>query len=162
MNVLTQDRLKEVLDYDQNSGLFTWAIDYSKKSSKGSVAGKNHSAGYRVVFFDASQHMMHRLAWLYIYGVLPEKHIDHINGNKVDNRISNLREVTHSENQQNRKRTSNTSGFSGVTKVKDKARWGARIRINYNKIFLGYFDSPELAYEAYLKAKRHLHPASTI
>lgn len=99
------------------------------------------------------------MAFLYVHGWLPEE-VDHINNNgpKDDNRICNLREATKSKNQFNRGRTkNNTSGFKGVQFKKDIGKYRARIKNNLKDIHLGYFSTPEEAYEAYKEAALRLH-----
>jgi len=104
----------------------------------------------------------HRLAWLYVHGKWPDRHIDHINGKPDDNRISNLRDVSVSVNMQNRTRaqSNNKSGLLGVSKVQNG--WTATIGKNKKRIHLGTFPSPELASSVYIKAKRYLHEGCAI
>ena len=95
----------------------------------------------------------HRLAWFFVYGEWPQKQIDHINGNKSDNRISNLRLATASQNLSNKGITkSNTSGYKGVSFNRTKKKWMASIKVNKKSINLGYFLTPEEASEAYKAA----------
>ena len=116
--------------------------------------------GYCIIRLDDRLYTAHRLAWLYVHGQWPTHQLDHINGNRQDNRLCNLRPATNAENAQNRTRKSNTSGFPGVRKTNSK--WTAEIKVNYKPIRLGRFDSPEAAYAAYLEAKRKYHPFSLI
>jgi hypothetical protein len=98
----------------------------------------------------------HRLAWFYVYGVFPSGQIDHINRNKSDNRLVNLRDCSISENKQNSGLyKNNKSGFKGV--FKKGKRYEAGIRVNNKRIYLGKFGSAELAYEAYVSAAKKLH-----
>jgi len=111
--------------------------------------------------------LAHRMAWLYVYGVEPEKglHIDHINGIKIDNRIDNLRVVTVSGNVQNQRkaRVDNThSGLLGSHWDKKSGKYNAVINVNKVRIFLGAFADPMEAHQAYLTAKRELHATCTI
>jgi len=112
---LTYDRLKEVLFYDQNTGIFLWK--YSKQSRfVGEIAGSKNNKGYRSISIDGVLYKEHRLAWFYVYGKWPENEIDHINRIKIDNKISNLREVTKSQNRQNiNVKKNNKSGCRGVS-----------------------------------------------
>ena len=155
---MTQDELKEILDYDPETGIFRWKVSKNQHAKIGEVAGTLHPSGYRYVKINEKPYPEHRLAWLYVYGKWPEDMIDHINGFKDDNRIENLREATRSENFCNRtKYNNNTSGIKGVCWHKISKKWQARIRINNKNKHLGLFDSPEEAYEAYCKAAKELH-----
>jgi len=124
----------------------------------GQAAGTITSYGYIQICLDWRMYKAHRLAWLYIHGHMPERQLDHINHNRTDNRISNLREATPSENAQNRvgAQRNSKSGILGVHKFKNK--WRAFIQINGKTKNIGDFDTSEQARDAYLRAKRQLHP----
>ena len=154
---LTQDRLRELVNYDPDTGLFTWRIS-RRKCRQGALAGANMPTGYRTIRLDDVLHLAHRLAWLYVHGVWPTNQIDHINGNRADNRLCNLREATNAENAQNRRKPKSKSGFMGVRQ--ENSKWLAEIKFNYKVIRLGLFDTPEEAYQTYLAAKQALHPFS--
>lgn len=155
---ITQDELKELLHYDPETGVFTWNITTRGKVIKGNVAGYRGTWGYICITLRYKHYRAHRLAWLYVTGRLPKHQIDHINGDRLDNRLCNLREATNTENRQNvGKQENNISGFTGVSWDKRKSKWRATIQYNRKHIFLGYFTTPELAYEAYLKAKEQYH-----
>jgi hypothetical protein len=128
-------------------------------TNAGDIAGSiSKTTGYRQIQINKKCYKEHRLAWLYVHGTLPTNHIDHINGNKHDNRIDNLREATHSENHQNRcTQHNNTSGFTGVVWHKRENKWQSRISIDGVRVQLGYFNTPYEAHLAYLKAKAELH-----
>lgn len=159
---LTQERLKELLSYDPETGVFCWLSNRTSSVRAGHQAGYLNATGYRTVVVDGRKHWEHRLAWLYMHGKWPDHYIDHINGVKDDNRIANLRDVTKQANQQNEKRarSSNKTGFLGVTNVGNL--FGARIYINKKLKYLGYFKTPEEAYEVYLDAKRKHHAGCTL
>ncbi len=147
---VTQERLHGLFSYDPEVGTFL-----RRKGSSGRPVGTAREDGYIRLTIDDRKYRAHRLAWLYVHGRWPAADLDHINGNRADNRIANLRECTRAENQQNlTKRTKPaSSNYLGVSKCKQTGRWQA----NCNRIHLGRFDTPELAYTAYLAAKSELH-----
>lgn len=153
--MLTEDRLREVLRYDHESGVFTWLVRLADNVKAGTEAGCIAKTGYRLIAIDKRQHRAHRLAWLYVYGSFPAAQIDHINGDRGDNRIANLRPATNAENNRNvGARANNTSGFKGVSFFKKTGRWKAQATINGKNKHIGYYASPEeasAAYEAYVK-----------
>ena len=155
---ITQSRLKELLHYNPSTGIFTWIKKSKKSTSIGSIAGTKHNQGYWMICIARKRYLAHRLAWLYEFGVMPDKFIDHINRDKLDNRISNLRIVTRSENQQNHKKfKTNTSGASGVYWSKKTKRWNARIWVKGKAISLGYFRALEEAKAARGKAEKEYY-----
>ena len=159
--MLTQKRLKELLAYTPETGVFTWAKPRGGKVA-GAVAGTIHyKQGYIRIKIDGGMYSAHRLAWLYVYGEMPEHEIDHINHDRQDNRIENLRSVTRHQNARNRAlRADNTSGVVGVNWFKRNKKWGARIFKNGKFVFLGLFDRFEDAAEARKNAslKYGFHP----
>lgn len=139
--ILTQTRLKELLDYDPDTGVFRWRI-HKPPIILGKEAGNKSTIGYMRINVDVKSYYSHRLAWLYMYGHLPENEIDHINHNRSDNRIANLREVTHSQNHRNQSlQKSNTSGVVGVCWVRSKGKWLAQITAKGKHMYLGIFES---------------------
>lgn len=161
---ITQSYLKTRLDYCPEDGTFTWKDDPENKRQNwnrkfsGTRAGSIKSGGYRAIWLFGYPWAEHRLAWLYVFGAWPEGDIDHINGNRSDNRIANLRECSRGENLQNtRLRKDNTSGYPGVSFSKSKNRWISRIRVDGKRIWVGTFSDPDSAYNAYLKAKKIHH-----
>ena len=158
MEMLTQSRLKELLHYDPETGVFTWLLRTSNRIRVGGVAGCARRDGYRLIRLDGGSYLAHRLAWLYIHGVSPPEETDHINGIRADNRIANLREATKSGNQQNRAiHSKNTSGFPGVSWHSQVGKWQAHIRSEGKSKYLGLFDASEDAHEAYCAAKVQMH-----
>lgn len=123
-----QERLRECMDYDPLTGIFIWKYSRSNRVKAGDEAGWNADKGYRGIRFQGKECKAHRLAWLYVYGELPTNEIDHINGIKNDNRIANLRNVTHQENTRNiKRRNSNTSGVMGICWDRQHKKWLVRI-----------------------------------
>ena len=157
--ILTAERLREVLDYDPEIGVFTWRIQPRARTKVGDEAGYLTPSGYLQIKIDQRKHFAHRLVFLYVYGRFPKEDTDHINGRRDDNRRCNLREATRSENMQNvrRARSHNKAGFLGVLWNSQRNKWMAEINVFGKKIYLGLFATPELAHEAYLVAKRELH-----
>lgn len=154
---LTHERLKYVINYDPTTGIFTWARKRTNRIKKGAVAG-SMQGGYVTIYIDGHHYLAHRLAWFYYFGEWPSKFIDHANTIKTDNRIDNLREATHAENQWNISLLPrNKSGFKGVSWYKKHGRWKASYCKNNKPQHIGYYDTPEEASAAYLavvKAER--------
>lgn len=160
---LTVEQLKNALTYDFNTGEFVWKTRPSRAVKAGTVAGcVEKRIGYVTIGIKGRIYKAHRLAWLYMYGDWPKGLIDHINGKKHDNRISNLRDVSADGNSQNvRKPNSrNKSGFMGVIWFQNK--WRASMSVNGKSKWLGDFNTPEEAHQTYLEAKRKYHAACTI
>ena len=144
--MITQEILKELLDYNSKTGKFTWLVSRRGKIKAGQQAGTINSEGYINMTVDGQYCKAHRLAWLYIYGNMPPYQIDHINGNPSDNRICNLREATQSQNQFNKKiGKNNSSGYKGVSWHKATQKWRVRINVDEEQLTIGYFDDAELA-----------------
>jgi HNH endonuclease/AP2 domain len=157
-NILTQEFLKEMLDYDPLTGIFTWKVSLQNKVKIGQVAGYIRKDGYRFITVNGTKYRAHRLAWFYVYGVWPTKDLDHRYGIRDDNRISELREATKSQNAANTsKHKDNTSGFKGVCWDKQAKKWKARIMINGKNKTLGLFDIIEEAALAVNKAALELY-----
>jgi hypothetical protein len=136
---LTQKRLKEVLHYNPDTGIFTWILSNSNRIHKGDKAGCN-SNGYISIGVDGSRYRAHVLAWLYMEGYFPENDIDHINRIKSDNKWKNLRHVSRSCNLRNNDiRSNNTSGLTGIRLNCNKSKWIVEITINNKNIYLGRY-----------------------
>jgi hypothetical protein len=156
--VLTASRLKDLIHYNPGTGIFTWKVIKSRSANIGSVAGGVNFKGYITIGIDGKRYTAHRLAFLFMNGEFPSDEVDHANGIRIDNRWSNLREATGSENQQNHKiNCNNTSGYLGVCKFTGTNRWLAQIAVNGRNKYLGLFDTPKAAHAAYLAAKAKLH-----
>lgn len=155
--MITQELLKTLLEYDPSNGLFTWIVDKGTIKS-GNIAGCKRPNGYITIKINQRCYLAHRLIWLYVYGYFPKSQIDHINCMRSDNRLSNLREATNTENNINQyKKKSNTSGYKGVCWVKDENNWLAQIRVNGKKMRLGQFKNVEDAANAYREAALKYH-----
>jgi len=149
---LSATHLRQILTYDVDTGLFRWNVSRGKVRA-GQLAGKTgcNTSGYKEIMIDYRMYRSHRLAWLYVTGEWPALQIDHINGDRTDNRFCNLRLATHSENQANMKRKrTNGSGFKGV--CRDKGQWRAKITVDRKIFDLGRFGTPEEAHQAYVAA----------
>jgi hypothetical protein len=152
--MITSERLRELLHYEPDIGTWTWL-----KSGNGRranlVAGRIDFYGYRNIGIEGRPYKAHRLAWFYVTGAWPKGELDHINGDKGDNRWANLREANRSQNEANKLvRSNNTSGFKGVSWSRDLRKW--RAYISGKQIHLGCFDTPHQAYAKYcLAARQH-------
>lgn len=160
LHPISAERARELLCYDKDTGIFNWRVDRS--NIKAGTEIKCLSNGYVQIQINSKGYRAHRLAWLYTYGEWPKLFIDHINGDRSDNRISNLRDVSAQINSQNVRAASRGSeaGLLGVTA--NKKRWSAGVIVDRKRIHLGTYDTPEQAHEAYLVAKRRLHEGCTI
>ena len=157
-NRIPIDELKKVFNYDPDTGVFTRIIAV-RGMRKGSVAGGFDDRGYQVLGRKGSQYKAHRVAWAWIHGD-SDKLVDHINGIRSDNRIANLRIADICESNMNRKLQSNsTTGFKGVHPNKRSKinPWKAEIEFNGKWLYLGSFQSPEEAGEAYKQAAIKYH-----
>lgn len=147
--MLTQARLKELLLYRKSTGRFYWKQTRTYTARAKTLAGSSTSTGYTRIKIDGKEQLAHRLAWLYVYGELPTLEIDHINGDRADNRLRNLRVVTISQQRANSKISKNNkSGFQGVCWNARKKKYRACLQHRH----LGYFASAELAAIAYTDA----------
>lgn len=159
----TVDELRAAIAYDPETGVFTRIKSYGR-SKAGTVLGSKTAQGYLSVSFKGQLTSAHRLAWFYVHGVMPSSPIDHINGDRADNRIENLRCGGYTANNQNRLKPqrNNTSGFLGVGWNPQNKKWRAQITVNNQTKHLGHYDTPEEAHEVYLAAKRKYHKGCTI
>ena len=161
--MITQLELKEVLNYDQDTGIFTWLQSKSRVKAK-TIAGSKQKYGHLAVKINNKNYYLHRLAWLYMYGKFPNNMIDHINGIPDDNKIKNLRDVTNTVNQHNQKNAhaNSCSGLLGASWNKRNKAWKAQIKHQGEVIYLGLYETAKSAHDAYIKAKRELHIGCTI
>lgn len=156
-DALSVERVREVLNYDQDTGLFTRRITLGARAMAGAIAGSVYPDGRRRVQIDCVTVFASRLAWLYVYGRWPDAEVDHVNMVRCDDRISNLRLATHQQNNANRRALSNnTTGRKGVSLLPQqiKRRYRARIVVADRAIHLGYFATADEAGEAYYSAAK--------
>jgi hypothetical protein len=141
-----------MLRYDPETGVFYWRKKTSKKTVIGKEAGGKNVAGYIVIGIAGKIYYAHRLAWIYMTGNCPSQ-VDHADNVKTNNRWKNLRAATHQQNVLNAKRAkNNTSGRKGVTWHKAAKKWSASIFLNGKPNYLGLFNCPDEAHEAYMNA----------
>ena len=146
---ITQARLKELLDYNSETGEFRYV-------SSGTACIGSNAEGYRRIWAYGKRYMLHVLAWLYVHGVLPSRKLDHANGVRDDNRMTNLREANDFQNAWNSKmKSNNIAGVKGVSKHRN--RWRARILINNKKVNLGSYETIEQAASAYQAVAKQVH-----
>lgn len=170
MTLPTAERVRELFDYNPDTGAFIRRVTIFNGKKAGTRADvmrqTGRLAGYTRICIDHGRYLAHRIAWLYVTGSWPNHHVDHINGDPSDNRFCNLRDVPSLLNQQNQRkpRPDNASGFLGVSRVVGKRgiKFHASIGAAGRTFFLGSFDSPEDAHNAYVAAKRTLHRGCTL
>jgi len=154
MGTLTAERLRQLLSYDEETGVFTWIVR-RKTARLGDVAGCIKKCGYRVIGIDGQHYRAHRLVWLYVHGEWPIGDLDHKDTVKDNNRITNLRIATLSQNSAN-KRALNKTRLKGVTFLPRCNKWQAAIGKDGKVIYLGLFHSAEAANAAYFTAANNL------
>lgn len=159
MSKIDCNRLREVLEYQPDTGMFFWKKAPSGRLPNQKAGGKDRE-GYIRIRIDNVKYAAHRLAWMYVHGDFPKNFIDHINGIKSDNRICNIRDVTRSENMQNINRPQGKNAYLGVHLRKKNSKYQAKIGINGKQINLGDFSTAEEARNAYLDAKKIYHPTA--
>ena len=147
------------LDYDCETGQFSWTkSSMSPHGSNGKPAGCKFADGYVYIRYLGKPLLAHRIAWLKAYGELPNGQLDHVNMNRSDNRISNLRVASFSENNRNKAiQSNNTSGHKGVCFHKGTNKFHAKITVNKKTISLGYFKTLEEAASEYQQAVKEHH-----
>lgn len=164
---ITADRLRELLDYDRATGVFTRRVSTARRMKVGEAAGTVNSAGYVCIMLDKVTYKAHRLAWLYVNGEWPKQMIDHIDGDKANNRIENLRDVPRRINGENQKKAhkTNPNRLLGVTRDNRegvKRPFMAQIVVRGVHKTIGTFETAEAAHIAYLQKKREHHEGCTI
>ena len=136
---LTQERVRDLFDYRED-GQLTWRLWMSNRVKEGEAAGHRHSDGYIRVIHGGSSYKAHRLVWLWHHGYIPEHGLDHIDRDRSNNRIENLREVSRICNMRNTPNPkNNTSGVKGVSWPSREKKWAVQIRENNRNHHIGYF-----------------------
>lgn len=162
---VTAQRVREALAYDPLTGSLVWRIAARKGSSRVGMEAGTLSDGYRKIKLDGQYLFAHRVIWLHVTGRWPAECIDHINGDRSDNRWTNLREATSRLNSENHRKPSShnrTSAYLGVSWRACKGKWRARITVENRSIHIGYFEDEAAAHAAYIAAKRQLHAGCSI
>lgn len=157
--LLTADDVRELFDYDPVSGAFRWRSARRRPNLPADLtAGTRHSEGYRRVSVKGRLYYVHRLIWAYVHDRWPAEDIDHLNGDRSDNRLCNLREASRSLNNENIRtaRSHSTSGMLGAHRT-PWGRWASSIRVRGRILYLGCYDTANEAHQAYLSAKIKFH-----
>lgn len=159
MLTVSAQRVRDLFDYERQTGRLIWRQN-KWPARAGNPAGAVSKDGYVIVGVDMRTYPAHRLIWLHVHGEWPKQQIDHIDGDRANNRLENLRDVNASMNMQNlrnSKRRNKSCGLMGVSFSKNAGRWMAAIKIGSKNKYLGYFDTPEKAHAVYLAKKREVH-----
>jgi len=143
------DRVRELFTYEPETGDFFWTDKCAKNVKPGGLAGYRDKCGYWGITIDSVIYKAHRVAWAYVHGEWPSLDIDHIDGQRGNNSIKNLRLATNHQNQANRKATFGKSIYKGVCFHKEHKKWMAQLKKNGETEFIGYFTSEEDAAIAY-------------
>lgn len=168
-SLLTALQLRCLVNFDAETGVFTWSKKIGQRSEIGALAGSKNKQGYLKIQIYKQKYSAHRLAWLHHSGRWPAGVIDHINGVRDDDRIANLRDVAHDINMQNRRHapvTNRSTGILGVSKPPHLAGlprpYTAKLFVNNKARHLGCFETAEAASDAYVSAKRAGHKGCTL
>lgn len=153
--------VRNKLHYSQETGIFKWKVQAGNRVKIGDATGCLEKNGYLRIRLNSKNYLAHRLAWIYVHGFIPSSEIDHINGIRSDNRISNLRIATHHENAQNQK-PRRSLDKTGTIWCESHGKWMAQIGHKGKRIKLGYFDLQQHASNAYIDAKAKLHTFNPI
>lgn len=154
--MITQERLKELLHYDPDTGSFTRKIRRGPQAPTGPITNQIHPRGYIYIQLDGNKYQAHRLAWFYIHGELPTQ-LDHIDNDGTNNQISNLRPATPQQNQFNKRRSSKHATPKGVHYDPERNKWRACATLNRKHYYLGRYDTIREAADAYQAFTRNHH-----
>lgn len=156
--MLDLNKLREIIRYDSSTGLFLWRVSGSGRRGIGQVAGSICKDGYRRIVIEHKSYSANRLAWFYRTGEWPKVLLDHRDADRSNDRFSNLRNATSSQNGANRRISAkNRSGFKGVTWHKKSGKWQASIKVGDKFHYLGLFVEPAAAHAAYFDAAKRFH-----
>ncbi|CAI1840075.1 Uncharacterised protein [Serratia grimesii] len=146
---ISAERVRELFHYDQDTGVFTRRVRTALRTKVGDIVGSKDTYGYLQVKISEKMYLLHRLAWLYVYGSMPKATIDHIDRCKTNNSISNLRDVSRCINMRNTPTPrNNESGYKGVHYRKDSGNFYAFLTVNRKRIHLGCYNTLESANSA--------------
>ncbi len=156
MTTLTADDVRRLFNYVTETGKLIRAVRTSNRIRVGDEAGQKNTTGHLQCRVHGRLYLVHRLIWMFVHGKFPEGEIDHIDGNKENNRLCNLRDVSHTENMQNIKKAfaGSKTGLLGAYPHKATGKFAAAIRMNGKQIHLGLFETSADAHAEYLRAKR--------
>jgi len=154
----TLEQLQAALSYDPDTGIFTWIEPHSPRLKVGQIAGCVATVGYRYICVDQNKYLAHRLAILFTTGEWPEHDVDHVNCNRDDNRISNLRNATRTQNMLNRAgpQSNSSLGILGVSPCKN-GKFKAQLSADGRHVHISEHETAEQAHAAYMEAKRKYH-----
>lgn len=156
-----QALLRKLFDYDPSTGVVTRLVCTANRHVVGEPVGSSGARGYLQATIHSKKYPLHRLIWMWMYGKWPPQMVDHIDRDRTNNRLSNLRCVTHAENCHNQGRgRRNWSDYIGVSWDKSRCLWTSGICVDGRRRNLGRFLTPELASAAYLAAKAIHHPTA--
>lgn len=161
MKTLTADRLRELYVYEPGNGLLRRRTSTGGRSA-GSVAGNGQPGRCIQIYVDGRNYKAHRIIWLMVTGVWPTYEVDHMDGDPSNNRWNNLRDTPHRINQQNRRQCPSHSKLKVIGVTPNRDRFGAQIKVDGKRVWLGTFDTIEQAHAVYLEAKRRLHLGCTL
>ena len=150
--------MKEYMDYNRDTGVFTWIKHRCQTATTGRQVTCRCPKGYVILGWNGRYYKAHHVAWWWVTGEMPDGELDHINNIRDDNRFCNLRPASSAQNNHNRlKPNNNTSGVKGVNWHKHQKRWVARIAVNGKRVHVGYFDDIAEAEIAVRGAREQLH-----
>ncbi|WP_020184800.1 HNH endonuclease signature motif containing protein [Methylopila sp. 73B] len=156
--LITIDRVRHVFSYDGATGILSWRISTTNRVRAGEAVGSLNRYGYLATTIDGNRQMVHRLIWAFVYGKWPDEFLDHINGDRSDNRLCNLREASALQNAWNcRRHADSVTGVKGINFHKGRKKpFQARIYRSGTVKSLGYFSTIDEADAAYRAADRLL------